>query len=200
MEITRNYTVKNSFRGGDAVDVLVVDVNNSELLGEVRKIMNRREVDNEESNIKANELIAAQLSDLINVIIGEKYFHYGCNININIYKSDIPLWYWNMALYRVVSELQELRQKNSRIWISIQTDVDRQYYVDNNATLQTFQKELILEEEESLCDEDDNNEFLIKLVLLYIFKSKNLTNDQLEELLVKTSSLGEVIENLKLDI
>ena len=132
-------------------------------------------------------------------------------INLNLYHRQFSVSYWDslitwIALPSVLKLYQEYDTDlefvdKVNVYVTFQTDVDKQRYVESTvSTLRQFRERMDIglsgvQNVDLLCD-DDEREFLTKLVLLNLFRRKNLRDDEIEGLLSRNTCVAEVLDEL----
>lgn len=132
-------------------------------------------------------------------------------INLNLYHRQFSISYWDslitwVALPSVLKLYQQYDTESNfvdykvNVYVTFQTDVDKQRYVESAmSTLRQFRERMdigLSEVQNMDLLGDDEREFLTKLVLLNLFRRKNLEDDEIERLLGRNSCVAEVLDEL----
>ena len=199
MEITRKYRIKKNQHIGCTRDTVVLDVNNSKINLEVDQCMKNSILNPDTKNQQIMEMISAELLVLTKEIFKTVGEEQNICININLFKKDtIKLWYWNELLSHVIYETYPQLYCNNNFIVTLQSNVDRQYYQDNSSMLNTFHKYITQNADYTVENEKENEEereFLIKLALLEICNENQLNDEDIELVVTNYSSLNEVIRD-----
>ena len=197
MEITRVYRIKKNQHIGCMRDTVVIDVNNSKINLEVEQCMKSNTLNPDTKNQQIIEMITAELLVLLNEILKTVGEEQNISINICLFKKDtIMLWFWNELVSNVTYATFPQLYCNYNFIVTLQSNVDRQYYQDNSSMLNTFQKYITQNDDITVeQDNDEEKELLIKLALLEICNENQLDDEDIELVVTNYSSLNEIIRD-----
>ena len=225
MEITRKLILNTSLLPGTPF-ILITDINNSTLCNKVEECLRTVNTSNNPTKQQqqqqrtqatnlvitaVQEVLIGVLDELQTTLPSETKLPTKVHINLNLYHRQFSIPYWDslitwIALPSVLKLYQEydtdLRFVDKvTVYVTFQTDVDKQRYVESTvSTLRQFRERMDnglsgVQNVDLLCD-DDEREFLTKLVLLNLFRRKNLRDDEIEGLLSRNSCVAEVLDEL----
>ncbi|KAG0672069.1 hypothetical protein C6P45_004084 [Maudiozyma exigua] len=197
MEITRVYRIKKNQHIGYTRDTLVFDVNNSKINLEIEQCINSVTLNSDTKNQHITEIVNAQilvlLKDVLKILGKER----NITINICLFKKDtIKLWFWNEQLSSIIHTTYPHLYFECSFIVTLQSNIDRQYYQDNSSMLNTFQKIITENEDATLTkNNEEEKEHLIKLILLEICNENQLKDEDIELVVTNYSSLNEIIRD-----
>ncbi|CAB4254886.1 similar to Saccharomyces cerevisiae YHR153C SPO16 Meiosis-specific protein involved in synaptonemal complex assembly [Maudiozyma barnettii] len=193
MEITRKYKLRRNCLIGCMQDTIVIDVNNSSLTQMLEQLINNNSVDSDTRNKEIMELIQNEFIILLDILSKELTQEHNIKINISLFSRGVPLWYWNSILNKILFQNFVPLFNHCNFIITLQSNIDRQYYQDNSSMLNHFQTALASSNVPQ--EDDEQNELLIKLALLNICNENSLTDEDIELVITNYHSLEEIIND-----
>ena len=220
MEITRKTYLKNDkiIRDDFNPKILVVDINTSLLSTQLQIVINEfkqnynnlnnpkdehygKRIQNRLLEVAQNEMICILKEILISI-----HPETSIIVNLNLSQLIIPLHNWYMILDRITL-FPPTKSVNSpyHIYITEQTIIERQDYIENNINLGNWIKSILdsvqLQHDSFPADESNekylDNEFFVKNLLLQLFQENNLNDKEIEQLLSNYDNLGDLINQLR---
>ncbi|KAK5960300.1 Spo16p PWA37_002370 [Arxiozyma heterogenica] len=218
MEITRKIYLKNDKIVQDNLNpkILVVDINTSLLSTQLQIIINetkqnkkldnprdefyKTKIQNRLFKVAQNEMFCI-LKDILISIHPET----SIIINLNLSKLIIPLHNWYMILDRITL-FPPTKVINSpyHIYITEQSMIERQDYIENNVNLSKWIKNLSdsINFQHDFFSTDGSNEtylddeYFVKNLLMQLFQENNLNEREIEQLLLNCNNLGDLLNQL----
>lgn len=197
MEITRVYRIKKNQHIGCTRDTLVFDVNNSKINLEIEQCIKSVTLNSDTKNQHITEIVNAEILVLLNDVLKTLGKERNITINICLFKKGtVKLWFWNEVLSSAIYTAYPQLYFECNFIVTLQSNIDRQYYQDNSSMLNTFQKNITENEEAALqINNDDEKELLIKLALLEICNENQLNDEDIELVVTNYNSLNEIIRD-----
>lgn len=221
MEITRKIYLKSNKTIPDGFNptILVVDVNTSILSTQLQIVtdeLNQQNMLNELDTInnepskkkvqhKIFKVVQNEMDSILKDILISIHPETPIIVNLNFSKLIIPLHNWQLIIdHIIVNPSTKKINFPYHIYVTEQTLIERQDYIDNNVNLtkwienmtdsNEFQSDYThLESNETYLDD----ELFVKTLLMQLFSENNLNENEIEQLLLEYDNLGDLISQLR---